>query len=192
MRSDHPAQAGDGYGTAGGRHQTCHGMPAHAATTGAAAVYPAGPYAAAHVPPQSYQGQPGGDAYGAAASPGRWYASASGPAPVRGYGPGPAEVYQQDYQQGCEQYGRPQQHQQHPMAAYSTTAPIAAARHAPPDALPEVTRYRTEQKTTYNVRGSSGKLRVSAPAGSNEAQLFDAIAAANSQPEKASPSPPGR
>ncbi|KAK3312713.1 hypothetical protein B0H66DRAFT_607774 [Apodospora peruviana] len=49
----------------------------------------------------------------------------------------------------------------------------------------EVTRYRTEQKTAYEVvRGNTTRgnnvLRVSAPKGSSEAQLFDAIAEANS------------
>ncbi|KAK0649325.1 hypothetical protein B0T16DRAFT_456750 [Cercophora newfieldiana] len=45
---------------------------------------------------------------------------------------------------------------------------------------PEVTRYRTEDRTAYKVRGQNGTVRVSAPAGSNEAGLFDALAVANS------------
>lgn len=45
---------------------------------------------------------------------------------------------------------------------------------------PEVTRYRAEDRTAYKVRGRSGTVKVSAPAGSNEAELFDALAVANS------------
>lgn len=53
----------------------------------------------------------------------------------------------------------------------------------------EVTRYRTEHKTAYEVRekrtsgNGNSVLRVSAPKGSSEAQLFDAIAEANSAQE---------
>ncbi|KAH8909484.1 hypothetical protein BR93DRAFT_935234 [Coniochaeta sp. PMI_546] len=50
----------------------------------------------------------------------------------------------------------------------------------------EVTRVRTEQSTAYNVKSDKGILRVSAPVGSNEAQLFDAIAKANSAAPKSS------
>lgn len=48
--------------------------------------------------------------------------------------------------------------------------------------VPEATRLQTYHRTTYQVKSSStgGKIKVSAPVGSNEAQLFDAIAAAKS------------
>ncbi|KAK4642108.1 hypothetical protein QC761_0081090 [Podospora bellae-mahoneyi] len=48
--------------------------------------------------------------------------------------------------------------------------------------VPEATRFQTYHRTTYQVKSSSagGKIKVSGPVGSNEAQLFDAIAAAKS------------
>ncbi|VUC25090.1 unnamed protein product [Clonostachys rosea] len=46
----------------------------------------------------------------------------------------------------------------------------------PPDAEVEVTRDRNEHRTSYNIQGSKGYVRVSAPMASNEAELFDAIA----------------
>ncbi|KAK3933758.1 hypothetical protein QBC46DRAFT_414507 [Diplogelasinospora grovesii] len=62
-------------------------------------------------------------------------------------------------------------------------APRVSASY-PPVQPPQVTRYRTEKRTAYEVRGSGGKIKVSAPVGSNEAELLDAVAAANSKPEK--------
>ncbi|KAH8647859.1 hypothetical protein BX600DRAFT_119227 [Xylariales sp. PMI_506] len=49
---------------------------------------------------------------------------------------------------------------------------------------PRVTRYATETETAYSVKSHSGKIDVSAPNGSNEAQLFDAIAEAHTSPRK--------
>ncbi|KAI1120418.1 hypothetical protein F5Y10DRAFT_289791 [Nemania abortiva] len=45
---------------------------------------------------------------------------------------------------------------------------------------PHVTRYATETTTAYQVDNGQGHLYVSAPVGSNEARLFDAIADAHS------------
>ena len=64
-------------------------------------------------------------------------------------------------------------------ASHSATS-TKLTRTRTDDDYPEVTRYRTEYSTAYKVRGHNGRLQVSAPAGSNEAQLFDAIAEANS------------
>ena len=63
--------------------------------------------------------------------------------------------------------------------SHSATS-IKLSRTRTDDDYPEVTRYRTEHSTAYKVRGHNGRLQVSAPVGSNEAQLFDAIAEANS------------
>jgi hypothetical protein len=51
---------------------------------------------------------------------------------------------------------------------------------------PEVTRFATEERTAYQLRGQNGSLRVSAPVGSNEAQLFDEVARQNSEQRRVS------
>ncbi|KAI9166493.1 hypothetical protein HJFPF1_02596 [Paramyrothecium foliicola] len=51
-----------------------------------------------------------------------------------------------------------------------------------PEPPPEVTRYRNEERTTYVVQGRDGVVKVSAPVGCSEAELFDAIARAQSVP----------
>ncbi|OIW33212.1 hypothetical protein CONLIGDRAFT_677016 [Coniochaeta ligniaria NRRL 30616] len=92
--------------------------------------------------------------------PGNGYCYQDGP-PATTYAP------PQSQQTGVNPYHhQPQQ--------VATTAPRPFAN------VSEVTRLRTEQKTAYNVKSDRGTLRVSAPVGSNEAQLFDAIAEANS------------
>lgn len=58
---------------------------------------------------------------------------------------------------------------------------LPARTHFTPTGPPQVFRQATEQTTSYEVRGSNGKLQVSAPAGSNEAQLFDEVARLNSE-----------
>ncbi|KAK0721185.1 hypothetical protein B0T21DRAFT_48640 [Apiosordaria backusii] len=47
---------------------------------------------------------------------------------------------------------------------------------------PAVTRHQTPHRTTYDYKNAStgGRMQVSAPVGSSEAQMFDAFAAANS------------
>ncbi|KUJ17429.1 uncharacterized protein LY89DRAFT_781634 [Mollisia scopiformis] len=50
---------------------------------------------------------------------------------------------------------------------------------------PKVTRLHTEDRISYAVRGANGKLYVSAPTGSSEAQMFDEVARLGSEePQK--------
>lgn len=70
-------------------------------------------------------------------------------------------------------------------AARPATASHAIVYDPVYDPAPEVTRYRTEQSTAYTAvsggrRGATQRLHVSAPVGSDEARLFDAIADAHS------------
>ena len=47
---------------------------------------------------------------------------------------------------------------------------------------PQVFSQTTDQKTSYQVRDKNGKLQVSAPVGSTEAQLFVEVVRINAQP----------
>ncbi|KAH8667675.1 hypothetical protein BGZ60DRAFT_528964 [Tricladium varicosporioides] len=49
---------------------------------------------------------------------------------------------------------------------------------------PQVTRLCSEERVSYTVRGANGKLCVSAPAGTNEAQMFDEVARLGSEQKK--------
>lgn len=93
--------------------------------------------------------------------PGTGYSYQDG-TPSAAYGPPPSQ------QTGVA----PVHYQPQQVAATTAVRPLVN--------VSEVTRIRTEQKTAYNVKSDRGALRVSAPVGSNEAQLFDAIAEANS------------
>lgn len=66
----------------------------------------------------------------------------------------------------------------------TASAPVAtsSSRIAAAAAPPEVTRHRTGWRTTYKAKSREGKIQVSAPAGTNEERLFDAIVDANSVP----------
>jgi len=71
-----------------------------------------------------------------------------------------------------------------PATQYAAPIPTSTqvSRPAPPPfQQPEVTRFATEERTAYQLRGQNGSLRVSAPVGSNEAQLFDEVARQNSE-----------
>jgi hypothetical protein len=81
-------------------------------------------------------------------------------------------------------YSTVQQQQQTAMSRASGGSNVQVATVMPPSSAAvqdlEVLRYRTEKKTAYKIKSQSGRMRVSAPLGSNEAQLFDAIADAHS------------
>jgi hypothetical protein len=66
-------------------------------------------------------------------------------------------------------------------AAPIPTATQVTGQAPAPLQQPEVTRFATEERTAYQLRGQNGSLRVSAPVGSNEAQLFDEVARQNSE-----------
>jgi hypothetical protein len=71
-----------------------------------------------------------------------------------------------------------------PATQYAAPIPTSTQVSRPaaqPFHQPEVTRFATEERTAYQLRGQNGSLRVSAPAGSNEAQLFDEVARQNSE-----------
>jgi hypothetical protein len=70
-----------------------------------------------------------------------------------------------------------------PATQYAATAPTSMQVSRPAQAFqqPEVTRFATEERTAYQLRGHNGSLRVSAPVGSNEARLFDEVARQNSE-----------
>ncbi|KAF4984705.1 hypothetical protein FZEAL_146 [Fusarium zealandicum] len=81
------------------------------------------------------------------------------------------------------EYVRLQDGQMVPVAAAQAqqqVVPQSTSSHP----APEVMRYRTDQRTAYKIRGGDWKLEVSAPLGSQEAAMFDTIAAANSQPDR--------
>ncbi|KAK3356613.1 hypothetical protein B0T25DRAFT_629916 [Lasiosphaeria hispida] len=80
--------------------------------------------------------------------------------------------------QGEEAAGAEYAHAPGSNQAYA--APFAQSPVQPP----EVTRYRGGDRTAYKVRGHTGTVKVSAPAGSNEAGLFDALATTNSKPSE--------
>lgn len=87
-------------------------------------------------------------------------------------------TYYQDHSSPVT-YGQPATTQSYPGVVPYQTNTCLIASHQPGATIQEVTRVRTEQKTAYKVKSDMGTLRVSAPVGSNEAQLFDAIAEAN-------------
>ncbi|TPX18598.1 uncharacterized protein E0L32_002455 [Thyridium curvatum] len=57
---------------------------------------------------------------------------------------------------------------------------VQRSRDASDKEIPRVTRHRTEDRTAYKVSRGGGSMQVSAPLGSSEAGLFDAIAEAHS------------
>jgi hypothetical protein len=116
------------------------------------------------------------------------------PSSTQEYRQAPQPV-QPDYPVAAGNTYAPQQLQQYQgTSAYwpqetQYTAPIPTATQvtgqAPaPLQQPEVTRFATEERTAYQLRGQNGSLRVSAPVGSSEAQLFDEVARQNSEPRR--------
>ena len=58
------------------------------------------------------------------------------------------------------------------------------------EGMPQVTRFHDEERISYTVRGANGKLYVSAPARSSEAQMFDEVARVGSEQKKVRNFPP--
>ncbi|KAK0710590.1 hypothetical protein B0H67DRAFT_583035 [Lasiosphaeris hirsuta] len=98
--------------------------------------------------------------------------SMSGMSSATEYGASPPQTaeYQGEEAADAEYARAPDSHRAYPV-------PFGQSPVQPPD----VTRYRGEDRTAYKVRGRAGTVKVSAPAGSNEAGLFDALATANSR-----------
>lgn len=87
--------------------------------------------------------------------------------------------YRGPYEQGMSgSYATDSAPQQNQVAA-SSSGPVHSEQ------APRVTRRRTDERTGYLVRSSNGgKVSVSAPSGSNEAQFFDSVAETFSKPQE--------
>ncbi|KAH6866219.1 hypothetical protein B0T10DRAFT_611945 [Thelonectria olida] len=97
----------------------------------------------------------------------------------------PTEPYPDGQRPRAEEISPPEESGAVPYSVQQQVTTVIQPRSS--QAAPKVTRWRTDSKTTYEVRYGSGSLRVSAPVGSNEVALFNAVADANADPNRGSP-----
>jgi hypothetical protein len=97
--------------------------------------------------------------------------------PEQVYDPQAQPIYQGREQQYYDQVPRAQHLDDSPRQQALSTPYISTIY---PPQQPEVTRYQTEERTSYQVKSANGKLYVSAPVDSSEARLFDEVARVSS------------